>query len=29
MFSGIFDHKLTETEEGSLKQYVYGGLWKQ
>ena len=25
MFSGIFDHKLTDTEEGSVKQY---GLWR-
>ena len=26
MFSDIFDYKLTDTEEGIVKQYVYGGF---
>ena len=28
MFSDIFDYKLTDTEEGIVKQNVYGGFWR-
>ena len=28
MFSDIFDYKVTDTEEGIVKRYVYGGFWR-